>query len=187
MRGLLTYISILGAIIIVLVIMGTRTSSQSVESSPYPSDEKQFMSSVETAYSRAKSANDLQKKDIEKQRDNDICHSLGSDSLVSGWIGEIADISSTSSGNATIELKLSDGIVIETWNNALSDIRDHTIIDKKSDVYKDIYNLSIGSKVVFSGSFIKDDYHCATESSLTTDGSLSSPEFLFKFSHVSVL
>lgn len=187
MRGLLTYIAILGAIVVFLVIIGVRgngdTSKDDVQN-PYPESESQFMSVVSSAYQQASDANDLRKEGIKKQRDSDICTAISNKQNITGWYGSVSKISSTSKG-AAIEIKLPNGVVLETWNNAISDVIDNTIVDKNSDVYKDIYNLSVGDAVIFSGSFMKSGTECAEETSITTDGSLNSPEFLFKFSSMS--
>ncbi|ELM5574247.1 hypothetical protein Q2713_003572 [Salmonella enterica] len=184
MKGLLTYISILTSIIVVLVIMGTRGNGEQEAKYELPTNEEQFISAINLAYRQSQSANDLQKENIKSLRDSAICEAIKHKQEISDWYGTIADISSTSSNNATLAIKLPNGTILNTWNNSLSDIGDHTIIDKKSDVYKDVYDLSIGDSIIFSGSFIKDGKQCAQETSITTNGSLNAPAFLFRFSSI---
>lgn len=184
LRGLLTYISILASIIVVLVILGTKNDGVSqVENVAYPENELQFMSIVRDAASEATKANDLRKGEIVKARDSMICNILNNKEIYK-WHGTISDISSTLSEDAIVEIKLPDGTKVGTWNNVVSDAGDNTIISKNSDVFNDIYELSIGDKVLFSGSFVSDKYQCARETSLTKEGGLLSPEFLFKFSSI---
>jgi hypothetical protein len=159
------------------------TSDKNVQNL-YPESEFQFISATNSAHQQASAANDLQKEGIKKQRDTDICAVLSNKQNITKWYGSVSGISSTSKG-AAIEIKLPNGVVLETWNNVLSDIVDNTIADKNSVIYKDIYNLSVGDTVIFSGSFVKNGKQCAEETSITTDGSLNSPEFLFKFSSIS--
>lgn len=184
MRGLLTYISILSAIVVLLFIIGMKEDYQQNNLPSYPTSEANFISAINLAHNQASYANELQKNQIKSQRDSNICDALQNSPKITGWRGSVSVISSTYSGNAILEIRLPNGVILQTWNNFLSDIVDNTIIDKNSNVYKQVYNLSIGDPVIFSGSFFKNNKECARENSITTEGSLNSPEFLFKFSSI---
>ena len=95
-------------------------------------------------------------------------------------------MTTNSEGKATIEVKLegSQSVVVQTWNNALSDHGSDTLIDNKSPVYNKISEMSEGDRVVFSGEFLSDDRVGIREASLTEAGSMTSPGFIVKFSDV---
>jgi hypothetical protein len=42
-----------------------------------------------------------------------------------------------------------------------------------------------GDPVKFSGTFVRDEADCIKEGSLTQNGSMTEPEFIFRFSRVS--
>ena len=75
---------------------------------------------------------------------------------------------------------------IKTWNNALSDIFDETLIENGSELYNAIADLSKGDKVVFSGTFASDERDFIREASVTERGSMTDPEFILKFSDVRI-
>ena len=91
-----------------------------------------------------------------------------------------------SEGKAFIEIKLegAESIVIKTWNNSLSDLMDNTLIENGSGLYNTIADLSEGTEVVFSGTFIADDRDFIREGSMTERGSMTDPEFILKFSSI---
>jgi hypothetical protein len=74
---------------------------------------------------------------------------------------------------------------VQTWNNALSDIEDDTLIDPKSALFAKASALSVGQEVTFSGAFRPYTTDCIREGSLTLSGSITEPEFIFRFSDVS--
>jgi hypothetical protein len=84
----------------------------------------------------------------------------------------------------TISLDGAKSITIKTWNNALSDVMDNTLIENGTKVYNSISELSKGDKVVFSGTFISDDRDFIRESSMTERGSMTDPEFILRFSSI---
>ena len=83
-----------------------------------------------------------------------------------------------------MSIKISPNIHIKTWNNSLSDIMDNTLIEKNSPVYKSLFNLVAGQDVKFSGNFFISQEDYIKETSLTIDGSMNDPEFLFKFKEI---
>ena len=146
-----------------------------------PKVQNQFITTVgkySSSFSEAK--NELQQSLLRDNRKTEISTTLSS-LRVKGWIGTISSLETNSEGKAILSLKISPDIRIKTWNNALSDINSYTLIEKSSSLYKTLLNLSQGQKVVFSGTFFpsKDDY--VREGSLTISGSMTSPEYIFKF------
>jgi hypothetical protein len=79
-------------------------------------------------------------------------------SSVSGWIGKIDSLSTTDDGKAVLTMKLScEGGTLKTWNSALSDIGDNTLIPQSSKLYDTLSDVGEGKTVSFGGAFIHDD------------------------------
>ena len=133
--------------------------------------------------------NELKKSALRAQRKIAISKMVGN-GKVAGWIGTLEGMGTNSEGKAYVAVKLegSRSISVKTWNNALSDIGSNTLIENGSNLFNSISNCSKGDKVVFSGHFFagklsKLDF--IEEASLTEMGSMTSPEFIFKFSAIS--
>lgn len=151
-----------------------------------PQSQLAFIQKVESFYPLYDEApNELKKSALRKQR-KDALASLVSSRRVSEWIGTLKDMQTNSEGKAFIEIKLdgAESITIKTWNNALSDIIDETLIENGSELYNSISDLSVGDKVVFSGTFASDERDYIREASITERGSMMDPEFILKFSDV---
>jgi hypothetical protein len=84
-----------------------------------------------------------------------------------------------------LAIEIGKDIVIKTWNNAVSDAGDKTLIDPASPLFSKASSLAEGKQVVFSGTFRPSSTDCVKEGSLTMNGSLMEPEFIFRFSDVS--
>ncbi len=140
--------------------------------------------SVEEEYNAA--PNELKKSAIRTKRGKLIRSALNGDLRISGWIGKLMLMKTNSEGKAFIEIQLENtNITIKTWNNAISDLLDNTLIPQESRLYSEISELLIGERVVISGIFLPSDkYDFVREASLTESGSMSSPEFVFKFDAV---
>jgi len=93
-----------------------------------------------------------------------------------------------SEGKGIISVQL-DGaeIRVETWNNAISDLTNNTLIEHGSLLYKTISELKLGDKVIFSGTFLSGEDDYIAEKSLTEFGSMTSPEFTFRFTDIEKL
>ncbi|WP_132073632.1 hypothetical protein [Sinorhizobium americanum] len=151
-----------------------------------PEQQSRFLS-VTTDYSdRFRSAaNELQQSAMRDERRAALVKALGSQRSVNGWIGTIRRLETTSEGKAILAVRLSPDADIMTWNNALSDIADGTLIDKGTPLYEALLNMSVGDSVAVSGSFFPSAEDGVKETSLTIRGSMSEPEFLFRFQDVS--
>ena len=152
-----------------------------------PIDQEQFNNTIEKYIDRFSGMkNELQQSLLRDQRKQDISKSINS-MRVQSWIGTINQLSTNSEGKAILSVKISPDISIKTWNNALSDIMTDTLIEKGTSVYKTLLPLSIGRKVKFSGSFFPSEADYIQETSVTIRGSISSPEFLFKFHSIELV
>jgi hypothetical protein len=132
----------------------------------------------------AAGANDMAKGAARPARAKEICAILKNQRLVSDWVGKVETLSSNSDGLGVLSIQIAEGISIKTWNNAISDIQDKTLIDPESAVFKLAVTLKIGQRVTFGGQFFPSPTDCIREGSLTQEGSLTKPEFIFRFSDI---
>jgi hypothetical protein len=117
-------------------------------------------------------------------RAKEICAVLKGALHVINWLGTVETLSSNSDGLGVLSIQIAEGISIKTWNNAISDIEDKTLIDPESAVFKLAVTLKIGQRVTFGGQFFPSPTDCIREGSLTQKGSLTKPEFIFRFSDI---
>ena len=152
-----------------------------------PADEIQFISVVEKYVSGFQEAkNELQQSALRDQRKKEIAKTI-SGRAVSSWVGKINQLETNTEGKAILSIRISPDIEIKTWNNALSDINANTLISKGSSLYSSLFELSRGQQVEFSGSFFNSQTDYLEETSMTIQGSMRNPEFLFKFTSVKSL
>jgi Sel1 repeat len=132
----------------------------------------------------AAGANDMAKGGARPARAKEICAVLKNDNRIDHWVGNVETLSSNSDGLGVLSIQIAKGISIKTWNNAISDVVDKTLIDPDATVFKQAVALKIGQRVTFGGSFIPSPPDCIREGSLTLEGSLTKPEFIFRFSNI---
>lgn len=153
-----------------------------------PPDQAAFCRAVETGITQYRAAisqgvNELKKTNLRTARKRAIQQALGS-LKVSGWVGQVASMGTTSDGLAYVAVQIPCGATIMTWNNGLSDIGDATLIRNGSALYGAVADLSDKQAITFSGRFVaaREDY--VKESSLTESGSMTDPEFIFRFASI---
>jgi hypothetical protein len=150
-----------------------------------PAIETAFVAAVSEAREHYRAAaNDMAKGGARVARKAAICHSL-TQLAVTNWVGKIYTLSSNSDGNGVVEIVIGPDVYVKTWNNALSDIGDHTLIPAQSPLFQVLSAMKTGDTVKFSGTFLRGDADCIKEPSLTQDGSMTEPEFLMRFSSAS--
>lgn len=153
----------------------------------YPQNETAFIDINNKAIEQAKKAeNDMQKGGALSERNKNICATLTKLTVVD-WIGEIKSINSNSDGHGVLEITIAPNIIIKTWNNAISDTFNQTLIQPSTPLFDTVSKLKKGQKVKFSGNFFKEEGTCILESSLRLDGKLKKPEYIFKFTQVTPL
>ena len=149
--------------------------------------QEQFIAIVLKSIVDAKGAqNDMQKGGILASRNNEICKILPSLN-VKNWIGTVKKVDSNSDGKGVLYVSIAKDVSVQTWNNALSDIFDKTLLEPNSAIFNKASNLKTGQKVQFDGNFFSDEEKCVQESSITLDGKLDEPEFVFKFHDINPL
>ncbi len=150
-----------------------------------PSDQATLLGIVTAAQSEASQAeNDMQLGGVKSSRDKALCEALSSLSA-SYWIGRIDSISSNSDGKGVLAIEIAKGVLVKTWNNAVSDMLSDTLIEPGSQVFETASRMKPGQRVIFSGRFFQGtDGDCLGESSLTLRGKVKEPEFIFRFSEL---
>ena len=148
-----------------------------------PADQQRFVDAIDQYagfYNNA--ANDMAKGGQRVARARALCTlRVGT---VRDWVGKIYGVSSNNDGRGVLEVQISNVAYLKTWNNALSDYEDHTLIDPASPVFREASAMKAGQWAVFSGSFLPSQTDCMQESSVSQSGSMTEPEFLFRFSAI---
>ena len=200
-----TALAIGAGIVLLLLAVGILSSKQTTPSSGSPSadqtaqvsnsdhpsvvvpdDERRFILAVTSAHDAYEAAsNEMAQGGTRDTRKDAICHALNSEGVATNWIGTIKTLSSNGDGKGVLEIEIAPNVTVGTWNNVLSDVEDHTLLDPKSSVFQAASAMSVGDAVEFSGSFIPSDTDCIRETSLTLAGSMQEPNFLVRFSSIS--
>lgn len=116
-----------------------------------------------------------------------LCRDLPRSLAVNRWIGRISTLSSNEQGKGVLVLRVSNNMSLGTWNNALSDIQDHTLIQPNSGLFDTASSMKVGDLVWFSGSFVPSANDCIEEQSLTMSGGMTDPTFTFRFTSLGPL
>lgn len=179
-------ICIAGAVI-VGAVSGSGSSSINrvpAEKLPIPSDQARFeraVLSARTSYNSA--ANELAAGGIRNSRRQAICDAV-INQQASDWVGRIETLTSNGDGKGVVSLSMTQYMHVATWNNNLSDIRDQTLIDPTSSMFKELAALKVGDLVKFSGHFSSSNTDCVGEQSVTLRGSMTDPAFTMRFSSI---
>ncbi|UWU20156.1 hypothetical protein N2601_12715 [Rhizobium sp. CB3060] len=164
---------------------GTPMASASKQS-PLPASQRDFLAVVADYKERFRSAsNELQQSALRDERRAAILKALASRLTVENWAGTLRNLETNTEGKAIITVRLASDVDVMTWNNSFSDVIHRTMIDKGTPLYAALMNMSVGDPVIVSGSFIPSDQDGMLETSVTIDGSMTAPEFLFQFSKIS--
>lgn len=161
----------------------TRSLSKAVA---LPVNQTDFVAVIENyAEQFRKASNELQESSLRDQRRVAMMDALNSERVIKGWKGTLQKLETNTEGKAIISVRLSPTIKLVTWNNALSDMADQTMIEKGTAPYTALANMSVGDVVEFSGSFLSSGQDGVRETSLTIRGAMTAPDFLFRFSDIS--
>jgi hypothetical protein len=176
---------------------GSNSSSSSASSEPAkldpidakrPENQARFIEIVSAARTKSKDAdNDMQRGAAKSERDKNVC-ALLKNMKVKDWTGKITKITSNSDGKGVIEVEIAKNITVKTWNNALSDMGDHTLIEPGSKFFDFVASLKRGNIIQFSGNFFRGTSgDCLKESSLGLRGKVEDPEFIFNFMEIGTI
>jgi hypothetical protein len=110
---------------------------------------------------------------------------LGGNRTFRGWVGNLADLSTTADGHAFVRIDMPDTkISLGTWEDPASDKQDHTLIRRTDRLYRHLTNLSIGTPVIVSGRFVPSSQDFLAESSLNEAGTMRTPTFIARFDDI---
>jgi hypothetical protein len=70
------------------------------------------------------------------------------------WVGVFKDTKKNPLGTQSVEIEISPGVTIATWDNPASDATYYTLFQQTSPMGKLVSSLSIGDEVVFSADLI---------------------------------
>ena len=152
-----------------------------------PGNEVAFVEAAQAARSSYQHAStDFQKGATRPERKQAICSVMRS-MRVNDWIGKVSTLSTNGDGKGVLGIEVGPEIYVKTWNNAISDIGSNTLVEPGSDVFSTMGTLKKSELVKFSGSFFSSATDCVQEMSVTLNGSMTSPEFVFRFSKIESL
>lgn len=162
--------------------------SEVLNSVPATPQQEKFNNAVaEYSAAYASAANEMAAGAQQQKRAKALCSILGKSRAAKDWTGFITELSSNGDGLGVLAIETGKGVTIKTWNNALSDSGDNTLLPLDSPVMEVAMNLSVGQAVQFSGTFVRDRTQCIRESSITQDGSMRQPEFIMRFTSLKQL
>lgn len=152
---------------------------------PLPPAQVSLLEAVTSAQAKSRSAeNDMQRGGIRAEREKKLCDAMQS-LAAKDWIGRVASVGANSEGKGVLEIEIAKDVTIKTWNNAFSDISHRTLIEPGTPLFEAASMLKRGQTVKFSGSFFRGTGgECIAESSLSLQGKVSQPDFIFRFSAV---
>ena len=151
-----------------------------------PKDQAAFTQAVRTARAAFDKAPDDERDAIQPQRAAAICKALPKPE-VKNWIGQIQSLDTDSGKRLTVTMALPDGTLVKTWNNAMSDMEDQTLVPASSPVAQSLGKMKAGDTVRFAGTFFADEPDCYRSSRLSLMQSMMEPSFLFRFTAVEKL
>jgi hypothetical protein len=100
------------------------------------------------------------------------------------WTGKITEVGANGEGKAHVEIELADNVRVKTWNNALSDIGDNTLISPSSSFFNNLVAMSEDTIVTWSGKFLSGTDFCLKKANLTNIFYARDPQFIVKFSNI---
>ncbi len=154
-----------------------------------PANEAAFIAQVNQSAKEFREAkNEMAAGGVRAKRKDALCELMKS-KQIKNWVGTIKSLSTNSDGRGVLSITIADNITLSTTNNIISDGLNpmETLIDPKSTVFDNASQMAQGHIVSFSGKFAKNSTDCVQETSMTMEGSMKEPEFLFKFDSVNAL
>lgn len=149
-----------------------------------PAEQRRFVEAVAThATLYVNAANDMAKGATRPARARALCAAMPS-LQVANWVGRIVTLSSNTDGLGVLGIEIAPNVLLKTWNNSFSDSADKTLLQPDSRVLQVVSGLSKGRPVRFSGTLFRGAPDCFHETSMTQGGSMTNPEFVFRFSDI---
>lgn len=159
-----------------------------VATTPLPPEEMAFIQITQSAQKKSGEAvNDMQKGGVKAEREKEICKIIKGP--VKDWVGQLVTIDANSEGRGVVGIEIAEKIKVLTWNNDLSDTNYGTLLKPDSEIFKKVSAMKVGQTVKFSGDFFTSDEEgeCLKEGSMTLDGKIADPEYVFKFKKIEAI
>ncbi|GAA4526547.1 TM2 domain-containing protein [Brachybacterium paraconglomeratum] len=160
---------------------------EEVPAADVPAAQQAMSAAVAQGRTDAESAEtDLQVANVLNVRSDAMCESVP-DGAVQNWIGTVVTVDANGEGKAVVVISIEEDIEIGTWNNALSDISDNTLIEQGTELYDSALALAPGDTVTFSGTLksgTEGNDTCYYASNLTEVMSIDSPDYIINFSEL---
>ena len=147
-------------------------------------------SSISSYNSKKDEGNHFAMTNLRTDRKNNLQKLFGNSLAINNWEGEVTLIDNSgifNDENDDIVLHITPietNVTLETWNNSISDENNKTLIKRNSSLANTLRTLKIGDIVTFSGDFFSDETDFLKETSITENGSMTEPEFLFRFTDI---
>lgn len=163
----------------------TAKNTTSEEQLRLPTDEREFISTVNDFKARYEQApNEFQKSNLRTERAAALVKILPNLS-VSDWIGEVSEMRTTHDDRwGVLSVKIGNDKSITVTTQVTNVFNNRTLIPPGSDLYNQVAHLAIGRNLTFSGTFEPGTSDYAEEVSVTEEGSMTDPAFLFTFTSV---
>lgn len=151
-----------------------------------PKDQTAFATAISDAQ-KAYDASDFEAQmALQPQRAAAICKALPKPE-VKNWVGAVRAADKDSGGRLTVTVALPDGTLVKTWNNAMSDLDDNTLVPAGTPLAATFGKLKAGDAIRFAGTFFSDEADCYRSTRLALGQSVMEPSFLFRFTAVEKL
>jgi hypothetical protein len=153
---------------------------------PLPKAETALVEAVYAASQRYRTASSASSRSgVRADRAKALKAVLAGNHSFKGWIGKLADLSTTAEGEAFVRVDMpGTRISVGTWEDPASDKRDHTLIPRHSRLYKRLTDLGIGTLVTVSGRFVPSGDDFIAESSLNEAGTMKTPTFIARIDDI---
>lgn len=172
------YLSLAGIIIVIgFLTLFSAASDKDHTADFHQQSQTDFLSVIERAQAGVlQSPNSLQSSEILEHRN----HELTRFAVVDNWSGTVRGVQRMR-GKGAVSIEFSGVQVVAGVYLMLG--LDTLVSNSSSELYQSLLNLRLGDRVQFSGNFVVRRGRIV-ELSYTDSGSLTAPEFLFKFSSV---
>ena len=151
-----------------------------------PKDQAAFATAISDTQKAFSAAAVDDQMDIQPQRAAALCKAL-SKPEVKNWVGAVRAADKDSGGRLTVTVALPDGTLVKTWNNAMSDLDDNTLVPAGTPLAAAFGKLKAGDTIRFAGTFFSDEADCYRSTRLALGQSVMEPSFLFRFTAVEKL
>lgn len=146
-----------------------------------PTGQAKFLAVVDEYATRFRAAkNELQESSLRTERNDAMTKVIGLELAIDGWIGKITELGTDSSDKAYIRVSIAPNVELVTFNTSIFDPLG-TMISPGSELYSNLTEMSVGDAIRVSGMFVPHESGGLYEASLTINGAMTEPAFLFYF------